>query len=232
MRPEASRPAPSDRGWLRPLQGPALAVSLWLAVAAGLAGCATGPGGRSEARACCSTKALPASGVFHPGVLLDPALRWTSDAGLEMSLSSLKGHPLVVAFFFADCHVICPFTVEKMRGVEAALTPREREQTRFVLISIIPEQDTPAALAHYRREHGLNPQRWTLLNGGRQAVARAAQALGVEVGRDRAGRTVHGSEITLIDPSGAVKAQASAINGDWDLFMSQLHQLEVVAVPR
>jgi protein SCO1/2 len=200
---------------------------LGMVLAVLMPGCASGPGRGLAGASCCRPAATrPGTAAeFHPEVLLDPSAQWTTDAGQPFSLVSLAGRPIIIAFFFAECHLICPVTVERMKGIEASLSSAERARTSFVLITITPDQDTPAALARYRRERALSKEHWLLLNGSTRAVQTAARALGVEVGHDATGRLVHGSEITLINSVGKVVAQESALAGDWDLFLARLDQV-------
>src|SRR5215218_7615831 len=46
---------------------------------------------------------------------------WRNDAGVATELATLRGQPVVVAMFFAQCEYACPMLVSDMKRVRASL---------------------------------------------------------------------------------------------------------------
>ena len=46
---------------------------------------------------------------------------WTNDAGASLRLASLRGKPVVLAMFFAQCEYACPILVNDIQRLHAAL---------------------------------------------------------------------------------------------------------------
>ena len=84
-----------------------------------------------------------------------------------------KDRNLVFAFFFTQCITICTTTTFTLKGVEPYL-PRD---ATLVLISIDPDNDTPAALKEYAALHQLNSPGWKLLTGSREDIDRFQRLL-------------------------------------------------------
>src|SRR5688572_9418920 len=69
---------------------------------------------------------------------------WTNDAGATVKLGSLRGKPVVLAMFFAQCEYACPVLVNDIQRLRAALPEAVREKTQLVLVSFDTARDTPA----------------------------------------------------------------------------------------
>ena len=139
---------------------------------------------------------------------------WTSDVGRQVRLGVLRGRPQVLALFFASCEVSCPLIVNDMKNLQAALPPDLREGVDFVLVSIDPERDTPAALRAYRERVGLGTDHWTLLTGRGDDVRELAALLGVNYQRDSRGQFAHSNLITILDADGEIIHRQIGINQD------------------
>ena len=138
---------------------------------------------------------------------------WTSDAGAIVQLASLRGKPVVVAMFFAQCEYACPVLVQDMQRVRAALPEALREKTQLVLVSFDTERDTPSALKTYRERAALDAG-WTLLRGDTIAVQELAMLLGVKFKRDARGQFAHSNLITILNAEGEIVHQKSGLMGD------------------
>ena len=90
-----------------------------------------------------------------------------------------------------------------LQRLERSLPSDLAAQTRFLLISIDPERDTPEVLRRYAARMGLDPVRWTLLRGRAEDVRELGAALGVAYGKTAAqGELVHSKFVTLLDRQG------------------------------
>ena len=161
-----------------------------------------------RARVVAATQPLDGSFFQQPWV-------WQTDTGKSVRLADLGCTPLLIAMFFTSCSGTCGVTVSHMEKINASLTPDQRQQARFVLVSFDSEYDTPGVLAQYRAQHRL-PSDWILLRGSPQATRELANALAVQFKSDPARHILHGTQITLLDKQGHITARAAGVNADLD----------------
>jgi cytochrome oxidase Cu insertion factor (SCO1/SenC/PrrC family) len=185
-------------------------LTIALIVAAAVVGAGVGigvaiaqGGGSSPAK----LTAAPDPGVtFAAGTRRAPDFVLRDPAGRALSLRSLRGRTVVLAFIDPVCRNLCPFEAkvlnEAIRGLPAA------ERPAIVAVSVNPWNQTRADLRLDAKRWHLVPQwRWAL--GGYPALAKVWQrfAIGVRVRtRTLAGVTVHQVDHTeaayVIDPEG------------------------------
>jgi len=181
-----------------------------------LAGCA--PSG-STVRA--ATAGAPAATDDDRYSVYDLDARWRDQHGNARQLSSLRGRPQVVAMIYTHCSTTCPFTVTEMKRIERE-SPHD---VGFVLVSLDPARDDPARLAAFASERGLDPARWTLLDGSDDAVRELATVLGVRYRRLSPDELAHSNALTLLDARGAVAYQHAGLDAADDV----VHALDALA---
>ena len=147
---------------------------------------------------------------------------WTDDRGRKLRLLDLGGQFQVVALMFTRCPSACPTLVREIQSVERALPKAIRERTRFVLVSIDPDNDTPAVLSDYRRRMQLEGERWTLLTGSAESVRELSAVLGFSFAKDQAEVFSHTRLVTLLDPTGRIIHQQAGMNEDRQRFLNAL----------
>ena len=183
------KPAPAARDM-------ALLLALWL----GLAAC----GRRQEAGSPSTTAAETQSPAREPSLYaLD--LQLTDQDGHTHALADLRGQVLVAAMMYSSCETVCPRVTEDMKSIERLLGSARRDTVGFVLFSLDPGRDTPAALRAFARSHGLDPSRWQLLAASEDGVRELAAALGVKYAEEENGEIAHSAMIFLIDRDGVVR---------------------------
>lgn len=128
---------------------------------------------------------------------------WTSAAGEQLPLASLRGSPVLLLLFYGSCQTACPVLVHDLERVAALLDPSARDEVRFALVTIDPERDTPERLAAYAKEHQLDSPRWTLLHGPPEQVRELAAAVGFRYRPTGDGQFNHTMRILLLDREGA-----------------------------
>ena len=173
--------------------------------------------GAKEGRSCCAKSAentaAPSSQVSGLSLYqLDST--WTNDSGSALKLEAMRGRPQVVTMFFAQCNYACPLLVYQMQQIESALPESLRGKVGFTLISFDTERDTPAALQVYRKGHGLDAQRWTLLRGSPEDVLDCAAVLNVKFKKDTQGQFQHSNVITLLNADGEIVYQQLGLTAD------------------
>ncbi len=162
---------------------------------------------------CCCAEA--ASAPFSKESIYQLDGRFTDDSGRPIALGSLRGHPVVLDMFFASCGYACPLTVTDMQAIRAKLPTAVRDRAVFVLVSFDVARDTPAALAQYRAQRGLDNQ-WVLLHGNDDSVRELAALLGVKYKQNADGSFSHSNLITFLNPQGEVVHQRVGLQGGLD----------------
>lgn len=171
-------------------------------------------------RACCSACTAdekPAAAVAEASLsarsIYQLEQTWTNDAGESVSLASLRGRPVVIAMFFANCEYACPVLVSDMQRLRQTLPENARARAQFVLVSFDPARDTPAALKAYRERAALDAG-WTLLHGDANAVQELAMLLGIKYKQDARGQFSHSNLITVLNDQGEIAFQRAGLMGD------------------
>jgi protein SCO1/2 len=159
--------------------------------------------------ACCAAMAAT---PFTKNSLYQAEAAFTTDAGRAFTLGELRGRPVVLTMFFASCGYACPLLVTDMQAIQGRLSAEVRARTMFVLVSFDVARDTPAALAKYRSERGLDGQ-WILLHGGDDAVRELAALLGVKYQQEADGMFSHSNLITILNPQGEIVHQRVGLKG-------------------
>jgi protein SCO1/2 len=138
---------------------------------------------------------------------------WRNQRGESVRLASLRGRPQVIAMIYTHCATTCPFTVAEMKRIE-----RESPvNAGFVLVSLDPARDDPARLAMFASERGLDPKRWTLLDGSDDAVRELANVLGVQYRRLSREELAHSNALTLLDADGVVTYQHAGLDASTEV---------------
>ena len=139
---------------------------------------------------------LPELSLYH----LDYV--WTNQAGTELQLSELRGHPVVVLFYYGSCQHVCPILVHDVQGIDGGLSEETRADTRYVMVTIDPDRDTPEARSAMADEKGLEAERFALVSGSDMGTRALAALLNVQYRRNQNGHYSHSNVITLLDRDG------------------------------
>ncbi|MBL9215571.1 MAG: SCO family protein [Opitutaceae bacterium] len=193
-----------------------LFLLLTLATAAAAAepagSCGAPAPGPADGSCCCA--AVPAS-AYSRRSLYQADVAFTTDGGRAFRLGELRGRPVVVALFFASCGYACPLIVADLQAVRARLPDALRERAAFVLVSFDVARDTPAALARYREQRGLDAG-WILLHGPDDSVRELAALLGVKYKQEADGGFAHSNLFTILDAEGEIVHQRVGLKGGLD----------------
>jgi protein SCO1/2 len=98
-----------------------------------------------------------------------PAFALVDSEGQKISDTDLRGQVWVAAFIFTSCPSTCPLVTAAMGKLQTRFAA-DNIPVKLVSITVDPENDTPAVLAAYAKEHGADPQRWRYITGDHAAV--------------------------------------------------------------
>lgn len=184
---------------------------LLFGLATALTGCTNGE--RQARPSASATEPRIASRSGDPSIYsLDLSL--TDQDGRTLALADLRGRVLVAAMIYTSCTAVCPRVTEDMKGVERQLSVRDRTDVGFVLFSLDPGRDTPAALRRFAAEHALDLSRWRLFASSEDGVRDLSAVLGVKYKSEDNGEIAHSAMIFIIDREGVVRYRQLGLNPD------------------
>jgi cytochrome oxidase Cu insertion factor (SCO1/SenC/PrrC family) len=145
-------------------------------------------------------------------LLTSIAGRLTDASGRTRTLAEFRGAPFVASLVYTRCTSVCPRLV-------AGLQRFERESgggapPRFVLFSLDPSHDTPAALRAFASTHALDSTRWTLLVPEPGVLPPLASALGVAWQPTPDGGIAHSAVVAMVDRAGRVRSRQIGLSND------------------
>lgn len=88
------------------------------------------------------------------GGISAPNFQLHDQQGKTLSLSQLRGSPVVLTFLYTTCPGPCPITAEKMR-VAVHQLGAQAKQVHWVAISVNPTVDTPGLASAFVQAHDL-----------------------------------------------------------------------------
>jgi len=128
-----------------------------------------------------------------------------SQTGNSLTRADLVGHVHVASFMFTACPNLCPRLVEQLKRVADAY--RSDDRLRLVSYSVTPATDTPARLAAFGQQRGIDAARWWLVTGDVKEIARLARDS--YFADDRRGTNadalLHTEKVLLVDASGRLR---------------------------
>ncbi len=137
--------------------------------------------------------------------------------GQAIGLDVHRGHPTLVAMFYASCAVACPVLISEVKMTLAELGQPE---ARVLLVSFDPARDTPERLSVLARERALD-ERWVIAAPSEDDARTLAAVLGVKYRRLPSGEFAHGATIVALDSEGRPVARVDRL-GQRDALISAL----------
>ena len=131
-----------------------------------------------------------------------PNFTLTDQNGARVSLADLRGHPVVLTFFFTHCSDECPLTASKFQRVLKD-SGSQLQNVRWVAVSTDPAGDTPRAATDFVATHGLTGTlRYLIGTQAELSPVWAAYSVAVEDGGMASGGVQHTGGVWLIDAEG------------------------------
>jgi protein SCO1/2 len=133
-----------------------------------------------------------------------PAIDLKDAAGTPVSLTAMRGAPVLVFFGYTHCPDICPATI----GVLGEVLHGTSTGARALFVTIDPERDTPAWLADYDR---FLPAGLTIVRGTDEQTRATADAWNVKYARVDGSSPAdysmsHTADVFLLDADGTLRA--------------------------
>lgn len=149
--------------------------------------------------------------------------QWTTQSNQSVPFPHLAGRPQLIALAYTNCQYACPRILADLKEIEAKIP--KGKNIGFTIVSIDPSRDTPERLEQYASKHGLDLERWTLLNGANGDVLELANLLGVRYVKTATGDYSHSNIITLLNAKGEVVHQQNGLGVDNAPILSRIAEL-------
>ena len=132
---------------------------------------------------------------------LAPDFTLTDQFSHLVTLSSLRGHEVVLAFIDARCKTLCPLTANIMYTARARLTASAASQVELVAVNANPTATSVVAVQAWSIAHGLLHQ-WVFLTGTAQELWSVYHSYHVFVQVNSGGLVAHDAATIIIDAKG------------------------------
>lgn len=185
--------------------------------------------------AACGRSSPPASsGAAGPAAAAEPSLFELSfpltDASARVRhLDEFRGTPFVATMIYTQCTSVCPRVTADLQRLDRALPAGVRDRTRYVLLSLDPERDTPEAMTRFVHDHGLDATRWTLLAAEPDDMRTLAAVLGVKFRPDAGGEIAHSAVFAVVDAGGVVRHRQTGTKDDLDELVAAVTEVATAA---
>ncbi|MET0615218.1 MAG: SCO family protein, partial [Thermoleophilaceae bacterium] len=119
---------------------PRIAIALVLVAALALGGIVLAKTSRNDEQSA-AVAANQVAGSTMPANTPAPHFKLRDEQGNPVSMSALRGSPVVVTFLYSHCQDTCPITAQTIRGALDDLG----HDVPAIAISVDPPNDTPAS---------------------------------------------------------------------------------------
>ena len=156
---------------------------------------------RNQAVTQSTNPASYAIGGFPMTGNLAPDFKLTDQFGHSVTLSSLRGHEVVLAFIDSRCKTLCPLTAQIMYDAKVALGASAASQIELVAVNANPAATSVVAVQDWSIAHGLLHQ-WLFLTGTAQQLWSVYHSYNVYVQVNSGGLVAHDPITFIIDVQG------------------------------
>lgn len=139
-------------------------------------------------------------GFPMPGNLA-PDFTLTDQFNHQLTLSSLRGHEVVLAFIDSRCITLCPLTSDIMYNAKTQLGATAASQVDLVAVNANPDATSVTTVQAWSIAHGMLNQ-WSFLTGTAQQLEAIYHAYNVYVQVAANGNAEHDALTLIIDAQG------------------------------
>ena len=140
-------------------------------------------------------------GGFPMGGNLAPDFTLSDQFGHPVTLSSLRGHEVVLAFIDSRCKTLCPLTSTIMYNAKSQLATSASNKVQLIAVNANPSATSTATVQAWSIDHGMLHQ-WEFLTGSAQQLQSVYSMYNVYVQVDQNGVLEHDPIIFIIDSQG------------------------------
>ena len=148
-------------------------------------------------------------GSYSPTSQADclPDLKLVDQYGRQVSLTSLKGKPVLFDFFYTTCPGPCLVLTARMRSIAEELGTGLGSKASFVSVTVDPERDSPPQLLAYAKEQRADRKGWLFLTGTPAQIDQLMARFKLVRQHESDGSVEHVLEFFLVGPDGHLRFQ-------------------------
>jgi protein SCO1 len=165
------------------------------------------------------------NGAARKGEKVDylPGMSLIDQNGKTVSLTSLKGRPVLISFIHASCKGACQMMTAKMKMVAQSLGSKFDSSVTMVSITTDPAHDGPRQLLAYAKNEGADAAGWLFLTGKPKEVGRVLALYHVPMeGPDDS--MTHDFDLFLVAPDGRETRQYQGMKVAPDVVASDIRK--------
>ncbi len=132
---------------------------------------------------------------------LAPDFTLTDQFSHSVTLTSLRGHEVVLAFIDSRCKTLCPLTAQIMYDAKVALGVSATSQIELVAVNANPTATSVVAVQGWSIAHGMLHQ-WVFLTGTAQQLWSVYHSYNVYVQVNSGGLVAHDPKTFIVDAQG------------------------------
>ena len=173
------------------------------------------------------------SGSFAPNNTSDslPAINLIDQHGVRVSLTALKGNPVLLDFIYASCTTACPLMTSRFGRIADQLAADLGAKVTMVSITIDPEHDRPAQLLAYAKSHNAERAGWLLLTGTPADIERVMRIYRLTREREPDGTIAHVTMSFLVGADGRQRRMYDTMEATPDTVVDDIHRAFSQALP-
>lgn len=162
----------------------------------------------------------------------DPAIRFTTTEGRQVTLGDYRGKPLVVSFVYTACSQVCPATTRFLaKAVREARGVLGEGAFNVASIGFDIPMDNPMSMRVFAKQQGIDDRRWAFLTPEPGMPQRLAASFGFSYAAT-AGGYDHLTQVTVLDAEGRVFAQLYGESFALPLLVGPLKELALSGGPQ
>ncbi len=166
---------------------------------------------QTTAQTATASAASWASSGFLMAGNLAPDFTLTDQFGRSVTLSSLRGHEVVLAFIDSRCKDVCPLTANIMYDAKTRLKASAASQVELVAINANPTATSTASVQAWSIAHGMLHQ-WEFLTGTTPQLEVVYHLFHISIQVDSSGRDIHDPITIIIDAQGRERLSFETLN--------------------
>ncbi|WKV12986.1 SCO family protein [Marivirga harenae] len=136
---------------------------------------------------------------------------WTTQHNEQIEFKDLQGSVLAVIMVYTSCQTACPRLAADMRNIEEQVAEKGKENVKYVLVSIDPENDTPERLTQFGKDYQLEGDQWLFLRGTEETVREFANVVAVKYKQISPIDFSHSNIISVFDAEGVMQHQQEGL---------------------
>jgi protein SCO1 len=151
--------------------------------------------------------------------------QFTNSRGEPLSLSSLRGKPLIISLIYTSCYHICPTTTKHLkRVINNARATVGTGSFNVLSIGFDVYRDTPEMMQYFADQQQVSEADWHFLSAEQHTIDSLTALLGFQYFESPNGFD-HLIQTTLVGPDGDVLQQIYGIEFDMPVLVEPLKKL-------